>query len=166
MAERRINGELIVDNNYDEAPNWFGRIMVGGMALVGIAQLSTKIGGPFGKAINISVNQQANAAMAKLMESDGTLDFTNVSDAQHKIIMDDGEIFKPGEIYSGDEMDGIFRNHFEMDATSVSLVGNIERLEFNIEDAVSGASTGDPLYMQLQKLNGYNISSTYGSKFT
>jgi len=163
MAERRINGELIVDNNYDEAPNWFGRIMVGGMALVGIAQLSTKIGGPFGKAINISINQQANAAMAKLMEADGTLDFNTAGSFQHKIIMDDGEIFKPGEIFSGDEMDGIFRSHFEMDATSVSLVNNLERLEFNIENTISSAAKGDPLYKQLSILNGYNLNQTFGS---
>jgi len=161
MPEFRINGEAVTDGEYAESPNWFGRVMVGGMSIIGIAQVAAKIGGPVGDAINISIKDQANSAMEKLLAQDAGNNFDAVGDFQHKIQLEDGSIFKPGEIKSGEEMASIFKSHYEMDDASASVSNRIKGAEDQISKAIWDAKKGENLYTQLESLNGTNTSSFY-----
>ena len=62
MSENRIDGEAITDNEFDYTPDWYARLMVGGMSIIGISALALKMGGPTGKAIKQSISRQINAA--------------------------------------------------------------------------------------------------------
>ncbi len=154
---RRLNGEAITDDEFTENPEWFKRVMVGGMSIIGIAALSNKIGGPVGKAINLSIHNQTEDYIKLLgeqgqdMMADG---FTgNISDFKH-VINVDGEDFTPGEIPSKQQLLESTSQMFDMTESSVSLVNDIKRREQGIAKMIQSARDGEALYDQLTILYG------------
>jgi len=170
--ERRINGEQITDNEFSYNKDWFGRVMVGGMALVGIVGLAVKMGGPTGKAIAIAADTQSDNLLSK-MEARGReitgKDNFHVSDFRTSIDTNVGT-FKFATLPNSDQTGQAFKHLFDADSNTESVLKAINNAEEHITNVILGNTSGNLLHDEMLNIKQYydptvTINSMSGTNY-
>lgn len=157
MSEIRIDGEAITDGEFEYTPDWYARVMVGGMSIVGISALAYKMGGPTGKAIKQAISRQIDGTASEIVQNSQPIPINTDVNLYHEIISDK-EVYKPSSLPSLTEIKQLETDRLNV---STSLVNKIERLENAIDKLIQSSKKGDPLFKQLQIIEQNDPSFFY-----
>lgn len=155
------NQEVNIEN--EKNIDWYARVVVGGVSILGIATLSYKMGGPVGKAIRTSLEHQvddfAEHHAAKLTER--PVNFEKVAGSyKYEIITPEGDKVRPGELLSDEKLSIIQDQHYSINGSSQHTINEVNRLQNEIKDIVYNSKKGTNIYDQLSLLNGINHNFT------
>jgi len=159
MPITEILGEEIENDN--DRVNWFGRVMVGGMSVLGLVAIANKIGGPTGKAIKLSVGDQLEEEVIDAVNKYGRQadKLKSPSSLKHKLPIN-GKLEVVGKLPSEQAISKFERVVNSQDKinkmmeTPTSLYNKIHELERSISTVINGVENGDPMMKQINALHG------------
>lgn len=157
MPQNRIDGELILDNENGEVnPNWYSRVIVGGMSIVGVAAVMKKMGGPTAKALGLVLDDEMKEYAAKQMAKWDSLPMGALNrpkDFIGTIPGPDGEELRTSEISKlvSDE-DAFATLHSTDNMISASKLNRVETNIKRITKAISKSKSGSSLDNALREL--------------
>ena len=158
MPENRIDGEAITDSEFDYTPDWYARLMVGGMSIIGLSSLALRMGGPTGKAIKQAISRQVDYEAGKIVQKEQPIPINLDVSLQHEIVTDE-KTYTPGVLPSLEEIKEIETNFL---TTSQSKINKIKALENAVNKLIASQKNGDSLFSQLRIIELTDMSYFYG----